>query len=172
MRDGESGSFSKIQVIAQAKKLPGRNAVFVERLMPAARARLVVIADDAPLIEAAKLLRSGTDLIVVCGSGGIVSGVITKTDVVRQIGECRGSSCVTAASLVMTQDVLLCRSSDDLHNVWSSMKERVVKNVPVIDDDGRPIGLVNARDALQLLLQDAENEEAMLRDYVMGVGYR
>jgi len=38
---------------------PGSKAMLVEKLMPAARARLVTIADDAPLIEAAKLLRAG-----------------------------------------------------------------------------------------------------------------
>lgn len=158
--------------MAQESEWPGRNAVFVERLLPVACEKLVTIADDAPLIEAARLLRTGTDLIVVCGSGGIVTGVITKTDIVSQISECQGSSCVTAASLVMTRDVVLCRSGDDLHEVWSSMKERGVKNVPITDDNVRPIGIVNARDALQLLLQEAEDEDSMLRDYVMGVGYR
>ena len=44
--------------------------MLVGKLMPAARARLVMIADDAPLIKAAKLLRAGTDLVVVCGPEG------------------------------------------------------------------------------------------------------
>ena len=35
-----------------------------------------------------------------------------------------------------------------------------------------PLGVLNAGDALQVLLQDVQDEEAMLRDYVMGVGYR
>jgi len=43
----------------------GAKAMLVGTLMPAARARLVTIADDAPLIKAAKLLRAGTDLVVV-----------------------------------------------------------------------------------------------------------
>lgn len=146
--------------------------MFVEKLLPTAREKLVTITDDAPLIEAAKLLSAGTDLVVVCGAKGSVAGVITKTDIVRQISECQGNSCVTAASLVMTRDVVLCRSGDGLHEVWSKMKERGVKNVPIIDDDDRPVGVVNARDALQLLLQEAEDEDSMLRDYVMGVGYR
>lgn len=158
--------------MAQKSDWPGRNAVFVERLLPVARERLVTISDDAPLIEAARLLRAGTDLVVVCGSKGIVAGVITKTDIVNQISECQGCGCVMAASLVMTRDVLLCRSGDGLHDVWARMKERGVKNVPITDEEARPIGILNARDALQILLQEAEDEDSMLRDYVMGVGYR
>ena len=76
-----------------------------------------------------------------------------------------------AASLVMTRDVIVCRPGDWLHEVWSRMKERGFKNVPVTDRDSRPVGVLNARDALQVLLEEAENEESLLRDYVMGIGF-
>jgi CBS domain-containing protein len=51
------------------------------------------------------------------------------------------------------------------------MKERGLKNIPVVDQDSRPLGVLYARDILQVLLKESEDEEAMLRDYVMGVGY-
>jgi len=31
--------------------------------------------------------------------------------------------------------------------------------------------VLNARDALQALLEEVENEESLLRDYVMGIGF-
>jgi len=146
--------------------------MFVERLLPAARERLATITDDAPLIEAARLLRSGTDILVVCSSAGTLLGVITKTDVVAQIGQCQGAACMALASVAMTQDVLLCRSGDLLEDLWDRMKERSLKNVPFVDQDSRPLGVLNARDMLQALLKESVGEEAMMRDYVMGVGYR
>ena len=73
--------------------------MLVERMLPAARNRLVTIRDDAPLIDAATLLRDlDSDLVVVCNSDELLVGVITKTDVVRQISHCHGSGCITAAS--------------------------------------------------------------------------
>ena len=145
--------------------------MFVERLLPGARKRLVTIADDAPLIEAAKLLRSGTDLVVVCGSAGVLAGIVTKTDVVRQMSNCQGAGCTTAVSSAMTRDVVLCRPDESLHDVWMRIKERSLKNIPVAARDSYPLGVLNARDILQVLLQESEDEEAMLRDYVMGIGY-
>ncbi len=145
--------------------------MFVERLLPEARIRLVTIADDAPLIQAASLLRPGTDLVVVNGSTGILAGVITKTDVVSQISRCQGASCTTAASLVMTRDVVHCQTSEELHDVWARMKGKGLKNIPVVDRDLRPQGVLNARDMLQVLLKESENEEAIMRDYLMGIGY-
>lgn len=145
---------------------------FVEQLLPAARARLVTITEDAPLREAARLLRAGTDLVVVCERGGTLVGVITKTDVVARIGECHGAACVIEAALVMSTDVLSCHPRDLVHEVWSQMEARELKNIPITGADGRPLGVLNARDALSVLLHDVKYEETLLRDYVMGVGYR
>ena len=71
----------------------------------------------------------------------------------------------------MTRTVILCHPTDPLHDIWLIMKERGLKNIPVVDQDSRPIGVLNARDALEVLLEEAEYEEGLLRDYVMCVGY-
>ncbi len=146
--------------------------MFVEGMLEAARERLVTIADDAPLIEAAKLLTSGTDLVIVCDGQGVLQGVVTKTDVVRQISVCQGATCMCPASTVMTRDVASCRGVDLLKNVSKRMKERHLKNIPVVDGDNRPIGVLTARAVLRVILSDAEYEEAQLVDYVKGIGYR
>lgn len=146
--------------------------MFVNGLLSAAREKLVTIGDRAPLIEAANLLAAGTELVMVCDPAGTLVGVITKTDVVAQISSCHGASCQAAAALVMTTDIMLCQPKDPLHEVWASMKAGGLKNMPVVDESSHPLGLLHARDLLQQLLGESENEEAMLRDYVMGVGYR
>lgn len=145
--------------------------MYVERLLPTARKRFVAVADSAPLLEAANLLHKGIDLVIVCSSAGLVSGVITKTDVVGQMSKCQGASCTMAASLAMTHDVVVCRADELLQEVWKRMKQRKLKNIPVVDKDSRPVGVLHARDILQVLLEESQDEEAMLRDYVMGIGY-
>ena len=97
--------------------------------------------------------------------------VITKTDVIRQISHCEECACTTAAAAAMTQDVTYCHPGEMLHDVWLIMKERGYVHIPVIDQDFRPVGVVNARDALQALLVEADDEGLLLRDYIMGIGY-
>jgi CBS domain-containing protein len=75
------------------------------------------------------------------------------------------------ASLAMTRAVVVCRPGELLQDVWKRMKERKLKNIPVVDQDSRPMGVLHARDILQVLLTESEDEESMLRDYVMGIGY-
>mgnify|MGYP003479210138 FL=1 len=91
-------------------------SVLVEQLVLSARARLVTIPDHASLRDAARLLCAGTDLVVVCGTGGIMMGVITKTDVVDRISHCQGTMCTIAATLVMSTDILLCTPGDRVHD--------------------------------------------------------
>jgi CBS domain-containing protein len=145
--------------------------MYVERLLPGAREKLVTITDDAPLMEAANFLHKGTDLVIVCSSAGLMVGVITKTNVVGQMSRCQGASCTLAASLAMTRNVVVCRPGELLQDVWKRMKERKLKNIPVVDQASRPVGVLHARDILQILLQESQDEESMLRDYVMGIGY-
>ena len=130
-----------------------------------------MISDDAPLPEAATFLHEGIDLVVVCGSAGLLVGVITKTDVVGQLSRCQGAGCTMAACSAMTRDVVVCRPGELLQEVWKRMKERKLKNIPVVDQDARPLGVLHARDILQALLEQSQDRESMLRDYVMGVGY-
>lgn len=44
-------------------------------------------------------------------------------------------------------------------------------HIPIVDEYSNPIGVVNARDALQALFSEMTNEETLLREYVMGIGY-
>ena len=147
--------------------------MLVERLLAETRERLVTVRDDAPLIEAARLLHgSDANLVVVCGSDGGMVGVITKTDVVGQIGRCQGAGCTAAASAVMSRDVTSCHPHVPLKDVWDRMRKRGLKHVPVLDEEMRPIGVLDARQTVQALLEEVGHEEDLLRDYVMGVGYR
>jgi CBS domain-containing protein len=146
--------------------------MFIERMLPRAHERLATIDASASIREVADLMsKPNTDLVVVCDQGEMV-GVVTKTDIVRQIGHCIGFGCIARVDSIMTRDVTYCRASEFLHDVWLTMKERGLQRIPVLERVRRPIGIIYARDALQVLLGEAENEGELLRDYIMGVGYR
>ena len=52
------------------------------------------------------------------------------------------------------------------------MKSGDFVHIAIVDINARPLGIVNARDALQAILREVKAEELLLRAYVMGAGYR
>ncbi len=145
----------------------------IARILETVRRRLVTIDEGARLVEAASLLGRGrNDLVVVCDAGGVMVGVVTRTDIVSRISQCEGHACVAAVAAVMTGEVVSCRPDDTLQATWKRMLDRGLIHIPVIDAGNRPIGILNARDLLLALLREAESEEELMRDYVMGIGYR
>lgn len=146
---------------------------FVEEIVPVAQQRLVTIRDDAPLLEAAKFLDGRhINLVVICDKDGAMVGIITRTDVVRMMAVCQGCGCTVSVATVMTKDVIYCHPTSLLRDVWTTMKEQNLLHVPIVDENFKPIGVINARDALLVLMEKAEFESSLLRDYVMNVGYR
>ena len=145
----------------------------VQQIMPSVQEKLPTVKTDALLIDAAKLLNDPRqNLVVVCDDSGKMAGVITKTDIVSRISDCTGCSCTMAVVHVMTREVAFCHPDDWLREVWLTVKQRGLKNIPVVDRDRVPMGVLNARDMVRALLEDTEQEEALLRDYVVGIGYR
>ena len=45
-------------------------------------------------------------------------------------------------------------------------------HIPIIDDNSRSSGVIDARNAIRALMAQATYNESLLRDYVMGVGYQ
>lgn len=145
----------------------------VERILPLAQKHLLVIGDDAPLMEAARLLGDREhNLVVVCDDTGALTGIITKTDIVGRIGNCTGSNCMMAAASAMTREITVCQPADRLRDIWTVIKAHSFKNIPVVDKDRKPLGVLNARDVLEILLEDVQHEEHLLREFVFGIGYR
>lgn len=145
----------------------------VESILPVAQQRMITVQADASLVDAANLLSdTHRALLVVCNGDGTMVGVITKTDVVRQVARCHGVVEKVQIYGVMTQTVTSCRREDLLHDVLALMKSRGFVHIPIVDINLRPCGVLNARDALQALLREVKNEGLLLRAYIMGVGYR
>jgi CBS domain-containing protein len=151
-----------------------RRSGAVERLFPQAEAFLVMIDPDTRICDAATRFAGAIDLLVVCGPAGKMAGVVTKSDVLAHLvgPQSRRAAHRLPISIVMTRDVVRCGRSDRLGAVWDMMHALGLRNIPITSAALRPLGVVNARHALAAMLEEAEDEDALLRDYISGVGYR
>ena len=138
-----------------------------------ARSRLLTVAADAFLADVAALL-SGAQIsvVVVCDAAGSAVGVITETMLVRRLGLGQADFFTTRAGDVMTTEFTACGAEDLLSDVLAMMHTRGLIHVLLQGADKQPLGVLNARDGLRVLLAAGNHEEALLRNYVMGIGYQ
>jgi CBS domain-containing protein len=150
-----------------------RAVVLVQHILDAAQKRLAVLSCESSIAEAAEILvNPTTPLVVVCDEKGIAVGVISRTDILKVIA-CMGTDVFNAnAGAIMTASILSCHIDQAAQQVWESLNARSLRCAPVLDNDGRPQGVVHARDLALALLDEATHEEELLRDYVLGIGYQ
>ena len=134
---------------------------------------MLTVSMDSLLAKVATLLSSAQiSVVVVCDAAGTPLGVITETVLVRRLGLGQADFFTTAAGDVMTRGFVACAPEDLLSDVLAMMHERGLIHVLVVDADNKLRGVVNARDGLRALLAAGNHEEALLRNYVMGIGYQ
>ncbi len=145
----------------------------VQHIIEDAQRRLAVLRLDSSIREISRILANpNTPLAVVCDGEGIALGVISSADIVNAFSR-DGSEAVNAnAAALMTQPIHSCDAHETLQSMWSSMGAGSHRCIPVLDEAGRPLGVVHARDVARALLDEVTHEELLLRDYVLGIGYQ
>jgi IMP dehydrogenase len=105
------------------------------------------IAGDAPLAEAAeRMRRTGVGTLVVVDGGRKLEGLLTTRDLRFTDYGTRE----TVASRMTTRDRLVVRDAPiDSATAEVVMRTEKVKKLPLVDGDGRLVGLITAKDLLK-----------------------
>jgi CBS domain-containing membrane protein len=131
------------------------------------------VRPDAPLKEVAETLaRTGVAGVPVVGEGGKVEGVVSEKDFLALMGgegaggfigivsEClKGKGCVAvparkmAARDVMSSPAVTVREETALTEIAAVFTERGINRVPVVDGEGRLVGIVSRADVVGAFLR-------------------
>ena len=110
----------------------------------------VLDQSDDTLAEAArKMWKQQTGSLLVTDGEDLI-GIITERDLVRAIADGVNPS-QTAASLIMTADPATVTADEDVSVVALKMMRLGVRHLPVVDGNGKPVGLVSARNLVAVL---------------------
>jgi len=102
-------------------------------------------------LDAMREHRTGSVLVT---AGGLLVGIFTERDlmmkVVGLVNDLRG----TPVSQVMTADPVCLQRHDAIIYVMNNMHIGHFRHIPIVDDLGRPEGVVSIRDLMDFLLAD------------------
>jgi CBS domain-containing protein len=103
-----------------------------------------VTADQTAKEAAGFMLRADTGSIPVCDEGKVI-GMITDRDIaVRGVAEGLGPD--TAVRELMSEKIVCARDDDEVSTVAQRMSEAQVRRLPVLNADGKLVGIVSLGD--------------------------
>lgn len=101
------------------------------------------VPSDPVTLAAERMRRANVGALPVLeGEDGWLVGIVTDRDLVMRAIARGLPSDATCVSDVMTRDVATCLPGDPIEKAVERMEERHVRRLPVVDDDGRLIGIV------------------------------
>ena len=103
--------------------------------------------------------------LVVTDDQGSMQGIISERDVVRAIAKRGCDALDDAVTDVMTKDVVTATEADSVISVVQKMSKGRFRHMPVLVD-GRLVGMVSTGDAVKYRLEQMEQEQSALREYI------
>ena len=129
---------------------------------------VITVRPSAPVLEVVGLLAEyNLGAVVVSPDGREVAGIVTERDIVRRLVE--GTDFLAGpVSAIMTTKVQTCTAQDSVRSLMTIMTEQRIRHLPVVDDNGRLIGIVSIGDAVKAHITEIEFERDQLEGYVSG----
>ncbi|WP_300437552.1 CBS domain-containing protein [Zoogloea sp.] len=115
------------------------------------------LADTTVRAAAITMARHKIGAILVVDDQGRLAGLFTERDVLNRVVAQGLDPDSTQLSTVMTADLQTASPDKPLAHALHMMFEGGFRHVPVVED-GRPVGMVSARNALGLEIQQFEKE--------------
>lgn len=118
---------------------------------------ILVGASDLTVREASQLMATAKVGAIMIGAAGRLTGIFTERDALARVLAAGLDPDTTTLGEVMTHHPLTVKPDTLLGHALHLMHDGGFRHVPVVED-GRPVGMISARDALGIEMVAFENE--------------
>lgn len=130
---------------------------------------VATIASTATLSTAVSSLRDhGVGALVVSDDGSSIAGILSERDVVRSIATNGDNTLDLTVGSAMSGNVITCQPADTIGVLMKAMTDRRIRHLPVLEVDGSIAGIISIGDVVKYRLDELENENSQLHDYIEG----
>jgi len=132
---------------------------------------VAAVSLEASVAEAIhKMLDHHVGAVAVVDDQYRVAGIFTERDVLRKLALSHMDPQSTAVRDLMTTPVEMATRSTGAGEALSTMLEHHFRHLPVVDDDGKLLGVLSIRNLLEWQVDDLSHELDSLEQYVSNDG--
>jgi CBS domain-containing protein len=106
------------------------------------------VRPDTPATEAAQIMKNEDTGIVPIADGDRLAGVITDRDLTLKI-VAEGGSPETTVGELASKDLVTIDPQQSLEEAARLMAEHQVRRLPVVEEDGRLVGILSQKDVAE-----------------------
>jgi len=126
--------------------------------------------DNARHVAKAMVKRRISSILVLDDTGKLV-GIITERDFTRSFAAGTADADKTTAGDIMTREVETLSPDDSAFSALELMELRNFRHLPVVDGDGRPLGIVSIRDLYAVVNRESRSLLAKTQAYMFDDRY-
>jgi CBS domain-containing protein len=108
------------------------------------------VAQNTSVREVSLIMREWHSSAALVMDKGCLLGICTERDIVFKAIALGNDPAQTSVATVMTRGIQTIHKDKPFGHALHLMYEGGFRHLPVVDDDGVPVGLVSARDALDI----------------------
>lgn len=115
---------------------------------------IICAKKDATIIEVAtRIVLGGINGVPIIDDDGVPIGMITTIDVLRAINDGKDLNNTTIGD-IMKNNPLVTKQNDEIEKTIDIMDKNGISMIPVVEDDGRIIGICSRSDILKEILNE------------------
>ena len=118
------------------------------------------------LVEAAKLMREYQvgSIVVVEEQNGVryPVGLVTDRDLVIEVIAKEVDINTVTLGDIMYRDIILGKENDDVNETIKIMRQKGIRRLPVVDDNGALVGIVTLDDLIDLIAEQLKDIAALI----------
>jgi CBS domain-containing protein len=109
-----------------------------------------VVPEDTTIDEAASTMWEGNiGSVIVVDKAGVMVGILTERDVLFSVTKALTGKGVPVSS-IMSKTSLKASPNENIVTAVDRMTKANVRHLPVVDKDGKPLGMISMRDAMSI----------------------
>ncbi|XAM00508.1 CBS domain-containing protein [Phycisphaeraceae bacterium D3-23] len=144
----------------------------VGELLKAKDHTVLSVTPNTSVLDAAILMnekRVGALLVV---EGETMQGIFTERDILRRVVAEEKLPADVAVGQVMTRELVCCPPDTTVEQARMIFRDKRIRHLPVVDEKGKPLGVMSIGDANAWAMDTQEAEIHYLQEYLYGTRTR